>query len=194
MDAQGIQDAATDAERDLESIETNAQDDVSQESSFIDSLMSAGVEAIIVSAVSADGSFRSIRRAHDAGNPVVCYNTCLSEADEPDQQDLVSAYAIGDPYEFGAKLGAARAVRSRGRVGDVVVFGGDMTAEIAAELERYDVIQGCCRHLRRRRLCRAGRCGRPGGCGRRGSAARTRRRAHQSDHAFPGGLHEGPRL
>lgn len=141
LDAQGIQDAATDAGRDLEIIETNAQGDVSQESSFIDSLMSAGVEAIIVSAVSADSSFRSIRRAHDAGIPAVCYNTCLSEADEPDQQDLVSAYAVGDPYEFGATLGAARAVRSQGRVADVVVFGGDMTTEIAAELEQHDVIK-----------------------------------------------------
>lgn len=234
MDAQGfyagvrkgIQDAASEAQRDLEIIETNAQGDVSKESSFIDSLISAGVEAIIVSPVSADGSFRAIRRAHDAGIPVVCYNTCLSEAD---QQDFVSAYAVGDPYEFGAKLGdaaadyfieagieepkiavlncefvevcitrregfeaalgekvpgyeivanqegaildnavsvastmlsslddldaifgeaggatlgAARAVRSQGRVGDVVVFGGDMTTEIARELEDFDVIKG----------------------------------------------------
>lgn len=233
MDAQGfyagvrkgIQDAANEANRELDVIETNAQGDVSKESSFIDSLISAGVEAIIVSPVSADGSFRAVRRAYDAGIPVVCYNTCLSEAD---QQDFVSAYAVGDPYEFGAKLGeaaadyfvgagiaapkiavlncefvevcitrrkgfedalgakvpdyeivanqegaildkavsvastilssqpdldaifgeaggatlgAARAVRSQGRIGDVVVFGGDMTTEIARELEQFDVIK-----------------------------------------------------
>lgn len=51
MDAQGfyagvrkgIQDGAKDAGRTLEVIETNAQGDVSKESSFIDSLISAGV-------------------------------------------------------------------------------------------------------------------------------------------------------
>ncbi|WP_210528099.1 substrate-binding domain-containing protein [Rubellimicrobium arenae] len=233
MDAQGyyagvrkgIQDAASEAGQNLEIIETNAQGDVAKESSFIDSLIAAGVDAIITSPVSADGSYRSIRRAHDAGIPVICYNTCLNDAD---MQEFVSAYAVGDPYEFGHKLGmaaaehfkaegvtapkiavlncefvevcvtrregfeaalteagltyeivanqegaildnaisvastiltgnpeldaifgeaggatlgAARAIRAQGRVGDVVVFGGDMTTEIAQELEQYDVIK-----------------------------------------------------
>ena len=79
MDAQGfyagvrkgIQTGAADAGRKLDIIETNAQGDVSKESSFIDSLISAGVQAIIVSPVSADGSYRAIQRAHDAGIPVV---------------------------------------------------------------------------------------------------------------------------
>lgn len=233
MDAQGfyagvrkgIQTAADDAGRKLEVIETNAQGDVSKESSFIDSLISSGVQAIIVSPVSADGSYRAIRRAHDAGIPVVCYNTCLNDAD---MKEYVSAYAVGDPYDFGHKLGdkaadyfiaanmtapkiavlncefvevcvtrrkgfedalkakvpgaeivanqegaildkavsvastmlssnpeidaffgeaggatlgAARAVRSQNRVGKVVVFGGDMTTEIAQELAQFDVIK-----------------------------------------------------
>jgi len=233
MDAQGyyagvrkgIQDAAKEAGRNLEIIETNAQGDVSKESSFIDSLIAAGVQAIITSPVSADGSYRAIQRAKDAGIPVICYNTCLSEAD---QKELIAAYAVGDPYEFGNKLGqvaadyfvsnnitepkiavlncefvevcvtrregfeaalkekvpgyvivanqegaildkavsvagniltanpeldaifgeaggatlgAARAVRAQGRVGDVVVFGGDMTSEIAQELVQNDVIK-----------------------------------------------------
>jgi len=233
MDAQGyyagvrkgIQDAAAEAGKSLSVIETNAQGDVSKESSFIDTLIAAGVEAIITSPVSADGSYRSIQRAHDAGIPVICYNTCLSDED---QQELVSAYAVGDPYEFGnrlgqvaadyfvaegiaepriailncefvevcvtrrlgfeaaleakvpgyqivenqegaildkavsvastiltanpeldaifgeaggATLGAARAIRAQNRVGEVVVFGGDMTTEIAQELEQFDVIK-----------------------------------------------------
>lgn len=233
MDAQGyyagvrkgIQDAASEAGQDLEVIETNAQGDVAKESSFIDSLIAAGVDAIITSPVSTDGSYRSIRRAHEAGIPVICYNTCLNDAD---MQEFVSAYAVGDPFEFGhtlgmaaatyfaaegitepkiavlncefvevcvtrregfeaalseeglayeivanqegaildnaisvastiltanpeldaifgeaggATLGAARAIRSQGRVGDVVVFGGDMTTEIAQELGENDVIK-----------------------------------------------------
>jgi len=233
MDAQGyyagvrkgIQDAAKEGGKNLQIIETNAQGDVSKESSFIDSLIAAGVQAIITSPVSADGSLRAIQRAKDAGIPVVCYNTCLSDAD---QKDLIAAYAVGDPREFGYKLGqvaadyfveknikapkiavlncefvevcvtrrqgfeaalkekvpgyvivanqegaildkavsvagnmltaapdldaifgeaggatlgAARAVRAQNRVGKVVVFGGDMTSEIAQELAQNDVIK-----------------------------------------------------
>jgi len=233
MDAQGfyagvrkgIQTGANDAGRKLDVVETNAQGDVSKESSFIDSLISAGVQAIIVSPVSADGSYRAIRRAHDAGIPVVCYNTCLNDAD---MKDYISAYAVGDPYDFGHKLGeaaadyfiaekkdapkiavlncefvevcvtrrkgfedalkakvpgaqivanqegavldkavsvastmlssnpdidaffgeaggatlgAARAVKSQGKTGKVVVFGGDMTTEIAQELSDFTVIK-----------------------------------------------------
>lgn len=231
MDAQGfyagvrkgIQNGAEG--RKLDIIETNAQGDLSKESSFIDSLISAGVQAIIVSPVSADGSYRAIRRAHDAGIPVVCYNTCLNDKD---MKDYISAYAVGDPYEFGHKLGdaagdyfvaannkapkiavlncefvevcvtrrkgfedalkakvpgfkiianqegatldkavsvastmlssnpdidaffgeaggatlgAARAVKSQGRVGKTVVFGGDMTTEIAQELADFTIIK-----------------------------------------------------
>jgi ABC-type sugar transport system substrate-binding protein len=114
MDAQGfyagvrkgIQKGANDAGRKLDVVETNAQGDASKESSFIDTLISSGVQAIIVSPVSADGSSRAIRRAHDAGIPVVCYNTCLNDAD---MKEYISAYAVGDPYDFGHKLGDAAA-------------------------------------------------------------------------------------
>ena len=41
----------------------------------------------------------------------------------------------------GATLGAARAVKSQGRVGKTVVFGGDMTTEIAQELVDFTVIK-----------------------------------------------------
>jgi simple sugar transport system substrate-binding protein len=233
MDAQGfyagvrkgIETGAGEQGRKLNIVETNAQGDVSKESSFIDSLISAGVQAIIVSPVSADGSYRAIRRAHDAGIPVVCYNTCLNDAD---MKAYVSAYAVGDPFDFGHKLGdaaadyflaqknaapkiavlncefvevcvtrrkgfeealkakvpgakivanqegavldkavsvastmlssnpdidaffgeaggatlgAARAVKSQGKTGKVVVFGGDMTTEIAQELADFTVIK-----------------------------------------------------
>jgi ABC-type sugar transport system substrate-binding protein len=233
MDAQGfyagvrkgIQTGANDAGRKLDVVETNAQGDASKESSFIDTLISSGVQAIIVSPVSADGSSRAIRRAHDAGIPVVCYNTCLNDAD---MKEYISAYAVGDPYDFGHKLGdaaaeyfiaqkidapkiavlncefvevcvtrrkgfeealkakvagaqivanqegatldkavsvaatmltsnpdinaffgeaggatlgAARAVKSQGKTGKVVVFGGDMTTEIAQELADFSVIK-----------------------------------------------------
>ncbi|MCX5513763.1 sugar ABC transporter substrate-binding protein [Kaistia algarum] len=98
----GIQDGAKSMGREINLLETNARADPGAEASFIDRLISANVKAIILSAVSADGSVRAIKRAHEAGIPVVCYNTCINEAD---MKQYVFAYAVADPKEFGRKLG-----------------------------------------------------------------------------------------
>lgn len=222
----GIQDEAAALGKNLEIIETNAQGDISKESSFIDRISAADVDAIILSAVSTDGSVRAVRRAHEAGIPIVCYNTCVT--DEAVKK-YVYAYVIGDPIEFGSKigdaaadyfvengitepkigvinceafevcvarrkgfeealkakvpgaqivvnqegtildkaistgeqilssnpdldaffgesggatLGAVKAVRNRDRVGKTVVFGSDMTSDIAMELKSNDVLKG----------------------------------------------------
>ena len=222
----GVRDRAKALGRKLELIETNARGDVSRESSFIDTVAAAGVDALILSPVSTQGSVRSIRRASQAGIPIVCYNTCV--ADE-DIEKYVFAYAVGDPVEFGRKigavagqhfldagmkgpkigvvnceqfevcvarrkgfeaalkakvpgativanqegteldkaistgqqilaghgdidalfgesggatLGAVKAVRDSGRAGKVIVFGSDMTSEIADELMKNDVLKG----------------------------------------------------
>jgi simple sugar transport system substrate-binding protein len=102
----GINDRAKELGKDLKVIETNAQGDISKESSFIDRISAAQVKAIILSAVSADGSVRAIKTASKAGIPVVCYNTCVN--DEAVKK-YVYAYIVGDPVEFGAKLGAKAA-------------------------------------------------------------------------------------
>ena len=102
----GVRDAADQSGIPFKMIETNAQADVSKESAFIDSLVSAKVDAIILSAVSSDGSVRAIRRAAKAGIPVVCYNTCVNDKA---LQENVYAYAVGDPFKFGEKLGDAAA-------------------------------------------------------------------------------------
>jgi len=102
----GIQDEGEKSGRNVQIIETNAGGDVNKESSFIDRLISAGVETIILSAVSADGSVRAVKRAHEAGIPVVCYNTCLNEAD---MGKYVYSYVVGDPFQFGYKIGQVAA-------------------------------------------------------------------------------------
>lgn len=98
----GIQDGAKSMGQEISLLETNARADPGAEASFIDRLISADVKAIILSAVSADGSVRAIKRAYEAGIPVVCYNTCIN-AD--DMKKYVFAYAVADPKEFGRKLG-----------------------------------------------------------------------------------------
>jgi simple sugar transport system substrate-binding protein len=102
----GVQVEGAKQGKDLSIIETNAQGDVSKESSFIDTLVSARVSAIILSAVSADGSVAAIRRASKAGIPVVCYNTCINP---DDMKKYVAAYAVGDPFTFGEKIGGVAA-------------------------------------------------------------------------------------
>ncbi len=102
----GVQVGGADLGKNLSIIETNAGGDVGKEASFIDRLVSAGVQAIVLSAVSPDGSVRAIKRAHEAGIPVVCYNTCINEAD---MKQYVYAYAVGDPFTFGYKIGEVAA-------------------------------------------------------------------------------------
>jgi len=103
---QGVQDAAKAADVKTRLIETNAQGDISKESSFIDTLVARNVDAIILSAVSENGSSRTVRRASEAGIPVICYNTCINQKGI---EKYISAYLVGDPLEFGKKLGNAAA-------------------------------------------------------------------------------------
>lgn len=103
---QGVQDAAKASDVQAQLIETNAQGDISKESSFVDTLVARNVDAIILSAVSENGSSRTVRRASEAGIPVICYNTCINEKGV---DKYVSAYLVGDPLEFGRKLGNAAA-------------------------------------------------------------------------------------
>lgn len=103
---QGIQDAATASSMEAKLIETNAQGDISKESTFVDTLVARNVDAIILSAVSENGSTRTLRRASEAGIPVICYNTCINQKGV---DKYVSAYLVGDPLEFGKKLGNAAA-------------------------------------------------------------------------------------
>jgi sugar transport system substrate-binding protein len=222
----GVQVGGADLGKDVQIIETNAGGDVGKEASFIDRLISAGVQAIVLSAVSPDGSVRAVKRASEAGIPVVCYNTCLNDQD---MKQYVYAYAVGDPFTFGYKigqvaaadfvkagktapkigvlncefvdvcvqrrlgfekalgetvpgfkivanqeatildkaistgekiitanpdldalwgesggaaLGAAKAVRSSGKVGKIMAYGSDMTTEIAQEIVAGDVMRG----------------------------------------------------
>jgi sugar transport system substrate-binding protein len=79
-------------------IEINAQSDPSQESAFIDTVSSVQVDALIVSPTSAEASIPAIRLAHDSGVPVICYNTCITEADA---EKYVDSWILGSPEGFG---------------------------------------------------------------------------------------------
>ncbi|PZQ39581.1 MAG: hypothetical protein DI570_30870, partial [Phenylobacterium zucineum] len=71
----GVQEAAKASGMNVKLIESSSAGDVAKESSFMQSLVSSGVSAIIMSAVSADGSVAAVKQAAEAGIPVICYNT-----------------------------------------------------------------------------------------------------------------------
>ena len=109
----GINEGAKDAGKDVKIVETNAQDDASKESTFMSSLVAQNVQAILLSASSATASVPAIKQAHNAGIPVICYNTCIADAD---MKKYVAAYTLGDPVKFGSLLGqaAAKYFKSKG--------------------------------------------------------------------------------
>ncbi|MFV0407822.1 MAG: substrate-binding domain-containing protein [Propioniciclava sp.] len=98
----GVQEAAAASGLNVKLVESSSAGDVAKESSFMSSLVSSGVSAIIISAVSTDGSVAAVKQAADAGIPVICYNTCVNE--EATEQ-YVYAYILGDPIEFGRLAG-----------------------------------------------------------------------------------------
>jgi simple sugar transport system substrate-binding protein len=100
----GVTKAAKDSGTDVKFIETNPGGDVSKESQFMSTLVSSGVSAIIISAASADSSVPAIKQAHEAGIPVICYNTCINDAAA---KKYVTAYVVGDPISFGKQIGEA---------------------------------------------------------------------------------------
>jgi len=102
----GIDDGAAAVGTNVKIVETNAQDDASKESTFMSNMVAQHVDAILLSASSNTASIPAIKSAYDAKIPVICYNTCIQE---PELTKYVSAYTLGDPVDFGYKLGVAAA-------------------------------------------------------------------------------------
>ncbi|MBC6466722.1 substrate-binding domain-containing protein [Actinomadura alba] len=97
----GIETAAA-KDSHLKLLGNNAQGDAAKESSFMSTMVASKVDAIITSAVSATASVPSVAAASKAGIPVICYNTCINDADA---KKYVWGYVLSDPYVFGKRLG-----------------------------------------------------------------------------------------
>ncbi|OQO89781.1 sugar ABC transporter substrate-binding protein [Saccharomonospora piscinae] len=110
MDAQGfyagvrvgMQQEAEVLGRSPQLLQLNAQGDASKESTFIDQVSAAKVDALILSPASATASVPALKLAHESGIPIICYNTCVAEESA---REYVSAYVLGDPTRFGELLG-----------------------------------------------------------------------------------------
>ena len=93
---------AAGADEGVELIGNNSQADVTKESEFIDQLIAAGVEAVVMSPVSVEASVAAVERLNEAGIPVVCYNTCLSDADS---ERLIKALVTTSQFDLGLPIG-----------------------------------------------------------------------------------------
>lgn len=84
----------------------NADADVSKEAEIVRTFITQEVDLIIISPVSPDGSVATIKSAADAGIPVLCYGTCINDAD-------AALYTIGfvasDNVGLGRTTGAEAA-------------------------------------------------------------------------------------
>lgn len=100
----GVIDGAAESGLNVQVNEVNAGGDPIKENDGMNQFIAADVDAIVLSASSADGSVAGVQAAAEAGIPVVCYNTCINDAD---MADYIYAYAFGDPVEMGGMLGTA---------------------------------------------------------------------------------------
>ena len=95
----GIQAAADEAGSEL--ILGNTENDLAKESSMIDDYITRGVDAILITPISADGSAAALKKAKDAGITIICFNTCVSE------DGIASAFLVTKNEDLGSTTGKA---------------------------------------------------------------------------------------
>lgn len=95
----GIQQAADDLGAEL--ILGNTENDLAKEGDMIDDYITRGVDAIVITPISADGSTASLKRAQEAGITIICFNTCVNE------EGIASAFLVTENIDLGLKSGAA---------------------------------------------------------------------------------------
>lgn len=80
----------------------NANNDAAQESQFFQNFITQKVDAILATAVSPTGSLASFKAAQQAGIPVVCFNTCLGDADS---RKYAKAFISSNQQQLGKITG-----------------------------------------------------------------------------------------
>lgn len=112
-------------------LDSNSNGDVSTEADQLQTLIGAKANAIIISAVSTTASVALIKQAHDAGIPVICYNSCINT---DDAQKYVYTYVTGDQHQQGVDVGKA--------MGEYFVAAGITAPKIGVVgCEQYGVCQ-----------------------------------------------------
>ena len=95
----GIQAAAD--EEGVELILGNTENDLAKESSMIDDYITRGVDAIVITPISADGSVAALKKAKEAGITVICFNTCVNE------EGIADSFLVTKNEDLGSTTGKA---------------------------------------------------------------------------------------
>jgi ABC-type sugar transport system substrate-binding protein len=90
----------------------NYNGDAAKEAQAVDNMVARGVNAIITSALDPSGSVGAIARASKAKIPIICYNTCLNEADK---KKYVKGFIYADQAGLGKMTGeyAAKYIKEK---------------------------------------------------------------------------------
>jgi len=117
----GMRDAAK--KHGVELLEANSAGKPDKEIQLVNTYIARGVDAIVISPLSARASITALRRARERGITVITYNTTV-------EGDLPVTYIESDQYDLGASTGkAARRYIER-------TLGGEATIAIAAFLSQ----------------------------------------------------------
>jgi ABC-type sugar transport system substrate-binding protein len=100
----GINQAVADSGMEIKVLASNSKGDSAVEADQMQTLIGADVDAIIMSAVSEDASVEFVKQAHEAGIPVICYNSCISMADA---EKYVYTWVTGDQHQQGSMVATA---------------------------------------------------------------------------------------
>ena len=96
----GMEGAAKDAGVELL---VNVHDhDISKETTYIEDYIARKVDAILITPESLDASVAAIKQAFDAGIKIICFNTCINDADA---KKYVSAFYETDQASLGQQTG-----------------------------------------------------------------------------------------
>jgi sugar transport system substrate-binding protein len=87
----------------------NTEMKLDKETSMIDDYITRGVDAIVITPISADGSTAALKKAKDAGIMVICFNTCVNE------EGIATAFIGTNNEDLGLKTGedAAKFIESK---------------------------------------------------------------------------------
>jgi ABC-type sugar transport system substrate-binding protein len=112
----GMQAYADDA-GDIELILGNTENDLTKESSMIDDYITRGVDAIVITPISADGSLAALKKAKEAGITIICFNTCVNE------EGIADAFLVTKNEDLGRKTGEAAVAFIENELGGEAVIG-----------------------------------------------------------------------
>lgn len=119
----GAEEAAEEAGVDL--VVTDAQDDPSQQADQIQNFVSTGVDTMVINPVDSDAAGPPVRRANDAGIPVVAADRAVNDAES-------EALVTSDNVE-GGRLAAQVLAEEIGEEGRIVVLQGTPGASASRE-------------------------------------------------------------